>query len=165
MTVVLSGVDIEAKARLAEESLWKLVGGKQRFAEADVRLVRTDRSDPRANDDAFAYLHVTVKDADATRVGRAFSNKAVEMALANYPGFFITSPPGDAAPFGVYWPALVPSELVEHCVVINGATIAIPPTVAPQDGREAHVPGRETAAAPRGPTERMPLGTICGARS
>src|SRR3989449_8349150 len=165
MTVVLSGVDIEAKARLAEESLWKLVGGKQRFAEADVRLVRTDRSDPRANDDAFAYLHVTVKDADATRVGRAFSNKAVEMALANYPGFFITSPPGDAAPFGVYWPALVPSELVEHRVVMGGETIVVPPVLPPPGAHEATVPPVAVPVPPGGPTERVALGTICGARS
>src|SRR5262245_24420515 len=82
MTFVLAGLDIEEKARLAEETLWALCGGRARFAETHVRLVRSDRHDPHANDDAFAYLQVTVKDPDASKVGRAFSNKAVRMALA-----------------------------------------------------------------------------------
>jgi hypothetical protein len=95
-----------------------------------VRLTRSDRSDPESNDAACAYLRITVKDPDATKVGRAFSGKAVEMALANYPGFFVTTPPSDASPFGVYWPALVPSELVDHRVHIGDETIAIPPVTA-----------------------------------
>jgi hypothetical protein len=35
MTFVLAGLDIEDKARIATETLWKLVGGKDRFAETD----------------------------------------------------------------------------------------------------------------------------------
>ena len=165
MTFVLAGLDIEDKARLAEETLWKLVGGKERFGEATVRLVRSDRTDPQSNDDAFAYLQVIVKDPDATKVGRAFSNKAVEMALANYPGFFITSPPGDAVPYGVYWPALVPSELVDHRVAIGDERIALPPVTPSPESHAASVTRVQVPMAPSGPTERLPLGTICGARS
>ncbi len=165
MTFVLAGLDIEAKARLAEDTLWQLLGGQRQFAETSVRLVRSDRPDPRANDDAFAYLHVTVKDPDASKVGRAFSNKAVEMALANYPGFFITAPPADAVPYGVYWPALVPSDRVEHRVVIGGETIAVPPVVGSAEAVDVPLRPLESTAVPSGPTERLPLGTICGARS
>jgi hypothetical protein len=165
MTFVLAGLDIPAKAETAEQTLWTLVGGKERFAETHVQLVRSDRPDPRTNDEAFAYLRVLVKDADANKVGRAFSNKAVEMALANYPGFFITSPPGDASPYGVYWPAAVPSAMVEHRVVFEGETIVVPPVVPPPGGRPAAVPAPARVPAPSGPTERLPLGTICGARS
>jgi hypothetical protein len=165
MTFVLAGLDIEEKARLAEATLWRLVGGQDRFAEVSVRLVRSDRSDPQSNDDAFAYLQVVVKDSDATKVGRAFSNKAVEMALANYPGFFITSPPGDAVPYGVYWPALVPSELVDHRVVIGDQSIAIPPLKRRPAADDAVLPAAPLPAPPSGPTERLALGTICGARS
>ncbi|HXQ22615.1 MAG TPA: acyclic terpene utilization AtuA family protein, partial [Candidatus Acidoferrales bacterium] len=145
MTFVLAGLDIKEKARLAEDTLWSLVGGKERFAEVSVRLVRSDQQDPRSNEDAFAYLHVTVKDADAAKVGRAFSNKAVEMALANYPGFFATSPPGDAAPYGVYWPALVPSELVEHRAVVNGERVPIAAVARPSGLHGAHVPPPDVA--------------------
>src|SRR5262245_35937378 len=165
MTFVLAGLDVEEKARLAEETLWSLCGGRARFAETHVRLVRSDRHDPHANDDAFAYLQVTVKDPDASKVGRAFSNKAVEMALASYPGFFVTSPPGDAVPYGVYWPALVPSEFVEHRLVLADQTIAIPPVTLPENPPAVDVPIPSLPPPPAGPTERLPLGTICGARS
>jgi len=129
-----------------------------------VRLTRSDRTDPDSNDAAFAHLRITVKDPDATKVGRAFSGKAVEMALANYPGFFVTTPPGDASPFGVYWPALLPSELVEHRVHVDGDTIAIPP-VGGSTAKEAKVEPVSIPATPSGATQRLPLGTICGARS
>jgi len=163
VTFVLAGLDVEAKARLAENTFWSLLGGRERFAETKVRLVQSERVDPHTNEDAFAYLHVTAKDPDATRVGRAFTNKAVEMALASYPGFFVTAPPGDATPYGVYWPALVPSERIDHRVVVDGATIRIPPVVAPE--RPASVAPPMLPPPPGGPTERLALGTICGARS
>src|SRR5205809_5431087 len=162
MTFVLTGLDIAAKAATAEQTLWTLLGGKEGFAE-NVQLVRSDRPDPNTNDEAFAYLRVLVKDPDASRVGRAFSNKAVEMALANYPGFFITSPPGEGSPYGVYWPALVPSELVEHRVVIGGEKIVVPPVIPPPGGGAVTGVSPAVAPPPAGPTERPPLGTICGA--
>ena len=40
MTFVLTGLDIEEKARLAEETLWQLVGGREQFAETHVSLRR-----------------------------------------------------------------------------------------------------------------------------
>ena len=46
--------DRDAMARLAEETLWKLLGGKQRFREVDVRLVRSDRVDPQSIIDTAA---------------------------------------------------------------------------------------------------------------
>ncbi len=165
MTFVICGLDIEAKAKLAEDTLWRLLGGKERFAETSVRLVRSDHADPNSNEDASALLHVTVKDSDMSKVGRAFSGKAIEMALASYPGFHVTSPPGDGNPFGVYWPALVPAELVDHTVVIDGERIAIQPAPLGTAGTEAKVEATPIAKAPAGPTQRLPLGTICGARS
>src|SRR5262249_30679520 len=95
MTFVLAGLDIDEKARLAEETLWKALGGRERFAETRVSLQRGDHPDPQTNEEAFAYLTIAVKDPDANKVGRAFANKVVEMALASYPGFFMTSPPSN----------------------------------------------------------------------
>lgn len=164
MTFVLTGLDIEEKARVAEDTLWTLLGGRDQFAEASVRLTRHDRPDPSTNDAAFAFLQVTVKDPDAAKVGRAFSNKAVEMALSNYPGFFVTTPPTEASPFGVYWPALIPSELIEQRVHIGGEVIPVPAISLPGPS-EAVVPAVPLPPPPGGPTERLPLGTICGARS
>ncbi len=165
MTFVLTGLDIEEKARLAEETLWALVGGRERFAETRVSLQRGDRPDPQRNEDAFAYLTVAVKDPDPGKVGRAFTSKVVEMALASYPGFTMTSPPTSESQIGVYWPALVPSEAVEHRVVIGEETIPIPPTALPRTCAPLSVPAPRIPAPPAGPTRAVPLGTICGARS
>jgi len=165
MTFVLCGLDIEAKARLAEETFWSLVGGREQFAESQVSLRRADHPDPERNDEAFAYLTIAVQDPDAQKVGRAFSNKVVEMALASYPGFFMTSPPTSESQFGVYWPALVPAAAVGHRVVVGEETIAIPPTARPARFAPLPVAPAPAGTIPSGATRDLPLGTICGARS
>jgi hypothetical protein len=164
MTMVVTGLDIEAKAARAEAMLWEILGGKDRFDAVDVRLVRTDRPDAPTNEQATALLRVTVKDRDESLVGRAFSNAVTELALASYAGFFTLTPPGDASSFGVYWPALVDRGHVHHTVTRPDGTvteIASPsgppgPTVAPRDPPRPLVPG---------PMAPAPLGAVCGARS
>jgi hypothetical protein len=150
MTFVLTGLDIEAKAELAERTLWSLVpGGKEGFDAVDVRLRRTDRDDPATNDDALAELRITVMDHDETKVGRVFSNKVIEMVLANYPGLFTTSPPTSASSFGVYWPALVPAELLDQAVVVDGERVAVPaPPTSPPPLERRRRP-TSTAARPK----------------
>lgn len=165
MTFVLAGLDVEEKAKLAEDTLWKLVGGRERFAETRATLRRGDRPDPGTNEEAFAHLTVSVKDPDANKVGRAFSGKVVEMALASYPGFFMTSPPSDASQIGVYWPTLVPSAAVEQRLVIGEESTRIPHVDPPASFAKPPAPTIPLPAAPSGPTRDVPLGTICGARS
>jgi len=164
MTFVLAGLDIEAKARLAEETLWRLVGGKAQFAETHVSLRRGDRPDPRSNEEAFAFLTVAVKDGDPQKVGRAFANRVVEMALASYPGFTMTSPPMAESQIGVFWPALVASAVVPHRAVIGEEAVDIPPVEVPVVSTPRHAPA-PARAVPTGPTRDAPLGAICGARS
>ncbi len=165
MTFVLCGLDIEEKARLAEDVMWELVGGRERFAETRVSLQRADRPNPERNEEAFAYLTITVKDPDPQKVGRAFANKIVEMALANYPGFFMTSPPSSEAQFGVYWPTLVPASAVEQRVVIGEESIAIPPTTPPAGFTPPPARVAVNDRVPAGATREVPLGVVCGARS
>ena len=165
MTFVLAGLDIEAKARIAEETLWQLVGGRERFAETRVSLRRGDRPDPSSNDEAFAYLTVSVKDADPQKVGRQFANRVVEMALASYPGFTMTSPPSAESQIGVFWPALVPAHLVPHRVVLGDETIDVPPVAVPASFATLPPRRAEPCEIPAGQTLTVPLGTICGARS
>ena len=55
------------------------------------------------------------------------------MALANYPGFHTTGLPGSGTPYGVYWPALVPADVVEQVVVgADGSRTPVGPS--PTDG-------------------------------
>jgi hypothetical protein len=165
MTLVLTGPDVEAKAGLARRTLFAALGGEAAFASVDVRLVRSDKDDAPSNEEATALLRITVKDQDPAKVGRRFANAAVEMALASYPGFFATTPPGAESPYGVYWPALVPRALVDEVVVSDdGQRIAV--AAAPQvQAPEVAIAERRLPAAPGGATVRRPLGTLIGARS
>ena len=125
MTLVLTGLDIEAKAALAERTLWARVP-RETYEHVDVQLVRGDRPDPATAAEAQAQLRVTVKDRDPAKVGRAFSNLLVEIGLGTYPGYFPTTMPGDATPYGVYWPTTVPAETVTQHVVVAGQIATLP---------------------------------------
>jgi Acyclic terpene utilisation family protein AtuA len=167
MTFVLTGLDIAAKAAWVEQQLFERLGGRDRFADVDVRLMRYDRADPATEAQATAHLQVTVKDGDPQRVGRTFSTAAVELALASYAGFHTTTPPTSESAFGGFWPALVPAVLVAHRVTLpDGTTRVIPPTQPGDDppwaAGPATAPGGALAA---GPVVRVPLGRIAGARS
>jgi hypothetical protein len=172
MTLVLTGLDVEAKAAWTEELLFEVLGGKERFAEVDVRLLRFDRPDAPTNEQATAHLRITVKDPDPRKVGRAFSNATMELALGGYAGFHTTTPPTAESTFGVYRPAAVPRTAVTHTVVLPGGerrVIADPPT-RPEPAGAAHaevVSGHEGSSTRfrAQPTVLAPLGRVAGARS
>jgi hypothetical protein len=125
MTFVLTGLDQEAKARWTEQALVAAMGGAAAMDAAGVTM--TTRFAPAPSDGAdqeqsSGSLTVHVRAADERAVGRAFSSAAVELALASYPGYFTTTPPGAAASFGVYWPALVPATEIDQVVVAADGT-------------------------------------------
>ena len=169
MTLVLTGLDIDEKARWARQELFEVLGGEEQFEETDVRLLRFDKPDAPTNPEATAHLRITVKDADPRKVGRRFANATMELALGGYAGFHTTTPPTSETAFGVYWPALVPADVVEHAVVLpDGTTQVIPPAPAEHAASETRPAGRPQPAADAdlaGPTSRVPLGLVCGARS
>jgi hypothetical protein len=166
MTFVLTGLDIEAKAQLATETLLQELGGADKFDSVDVELIRSDRPDAETNVGACANLRVTVKGKDPQSVGRGFSSKVVEMALASYPGFFCTTPPSDASPVGVYWPTLVPADVPQQVLILgDGTSLKIEPTSPDDSAPPVDVSAPPRVALPEGPTRRLPLGTVIGARS
>ncbi|MBK5305751.1 MAG: DUF1446 domain-containing protein [Frankiaceae bacterium] len=164
MEFVLTGLDIEAKAELA------LAGLREAYPHPfEHRLVRLDHPDAPTNEQAAALLKVHVRGDDPKVLGRAFSNAAVELALASYPGFTLTSPPGEATPYGIYWPALVPDDQVEHLVVhADGRREVIPhtPATPPTITADAHAhTGRPDGGDHLQEVRRVALGTLIGARS
>ncbi|MEV8536302.1 acyclic terpene utilization AtuA family protein [Streptomyces sp. NPDC051211] len=121
---VLTGLDIEAKASLVRAQLAEALAG---VASAEWNLARTDHPDAATEETASALLRLVVRDQDAERVGRALTSSAIELALASYPGFHVTSPPGPAQPYGVFTSALVPASTVPHAVVLpDGTRVPIP---------------------------------------
>lgn len=158
VTFVLTGLGLPDKAELV---LRQLEGA---FPDLEATLSRDDVGDPATNEEATATLRVTVKDATPDRIGRAFSSAAVELGLASYPGFTMTAPPGDATPYGVYWPALVPRDRVTAVVVHDdGRRVEVPH--GPVAGAEWGPLEPDVAEWPGGVTERAPLGRVMGARS
>ncbi len=163
-TFVLTGLDIEAKAALAKEQM-EAVFARRRPAEVTWTLARTDRADAEVEEEAAALLRLAVKDSDPEVVGRAVSRAGVELALASYPGFHLTAPPGDAAPYGVYTAAYVDAGLVEHTAVLpDGTRVRIEPATKTQVLADV-VPPENPEPLTAGATRRAPLGTVVGARS
>jgi hypothetical protein len=166
MTMVLTGLNIEDKAAWALDELFEILGGRERFDDVDVQLLRYDKPDPTSVVDATAHLRVTVKDRDRAKVDRAFSNSVVELAVAGYPGFHTTTPPASASEFGVYWPTLVPAHAVEHTVIHHdGQREVIPHNVDTADLASPTPPAPTEASVDLGPTSRRPLGDVVAARS
>ncbi|MFJ8816596.1 acyclic terpene utilization AtuA family protein [Amycolatopsis thermoflava] len=165
MTLVLTGLDIEEKAAWAQEQLFGILGGREQFAETDVRLIRSDHLDASTNEQATAHLRITVKDPDAAKVGRRFSDATMELYLGGYPGFHTTTPPTPPSSYGVYWPALVPATLVAHEVVLPGGQIRRIDQPPKTEEVVTRTPPPVAAVAPGGPTRRVPLGRVCAARS
>ena len=156
-------------------------------------LARTDHVDAGSEQEASALLHCVVRSTDADAVGRSFSNAAIELALASYPGFHVTAPPSNGSPYGVFIPAFVDAAEVPHVAVLaDGTRVDVLPQGAPTAGPAADEPATDgnaidgaaadgtTAALEPVPepdlpavpervsssaTSRLPLGTVVLARS
>ncbi|MFD4696087.1 acyclic terpene utilization AtuA family protein [Streptomyces niveus] len=163
---VLTGLDIDAKARLVREQV------EDAFARADrapalVRweLARTDRTDATTEETASALLRLVVRDSDPDAVGRAVGAAAVELALGSYPGFHVTAPPGKGAPYGVFEAAYVDAAEVPHTAVLPDGTRVPVPTPVRTGPLEPVPPPPLPEPLPAGPTRRASLGLVAGARS
>jgi hypothetical protein len=110
--LLLTGLDVVEKANwvraqleprlLASSVTWSL--GAPPLPDADTE------------EGASTVLRCTVQDRSPEPVGRAFSGAVVELALASYPGFTMTAPPGDGAPYGVYRAEYVDRSAVAQTV-------------------------------------------------
>ena len=168
--IALTGLDIDAKARVVEAAFWDACPyAPEDFERATTRLSRTDKVDPATNDEAVALWHLTLRDHDENKVGRAVANAAVEIALATIPGYFgIGNAPGAAAPFGVYRPALVAAAVVPQYVTMLGGETRVVDSVAPagSPAPPASDPSPGASAEFRAvPTTRVALGRLVGTRS
>jgi hypothetical protein len=134
LTLVLTGLEPEAKADLALRTFagvtLEQAGERDPLALAsvsslDVRelsaeLQLTASADPESPSEAQSFLRIIVKDPDAAKVGKAFTEPVIEATLSSYPGYFPTTPPGAASPFGVYWPTTVAREHVAVSLRVDG---------------------------------------------
>ena len=125
MELIVTGLDIEEKAKIFTDELFRSLGGKDEFDDVSIQLIRTDKEEPLTNEEAMAILKIDVKSSSPEKVGRIFSAKVIELALANYPGWTAQSEIKQASPFISYWPALVDSKNVEEKLHINNKSKVI----------------------------------------
>lgn len=177
VTMVITGLDADRKAESVTGALWESLGGATQFGEAAVSFTDTGHADPATNEAAMSQLRITVKDRDPKKVGKRFSRAAVELALAHYPGFFMTAPPGDSSPYAVYWPTTVEASQVVQKVHMGDREMQMPLGAPPEpvavgdprgNSGTGDIPEEPKTDASRWQNARVamiPLGRVVGARS
>jgi hypothetical protein len=166
ISIGLTGLDIEAKAELIERQFWNACPYEPEDYESVVRkYLPTHKVNPDTNEEAVAVYKIIVKDPDERKVGRAFSNAGTEIGLCSIPGMFGTGGgPGPGQPFGVYWPALIDSELVPMEVVVDGK-LSVVDNTPHSNSEEIAASAPELSDVVSGPTQLAPLGALFGTRS
>jgi acyclic terpene utilization AtuA family protein len=164
MTIVLTGLDIEKKADIVTHALFESMGGRDFFARSDVQLIRSDKTDPTINEEAFAHLRLSVMDPDPKKVA-LFSSKLVELALANIPGFTATAPPSKGTPSIMHWPALVSNQHIRQTVHVDDERILVETVSAVADEAPTQVNAVSIPVAPKTKTVRVPFGKVFATRS
>ncbi|WP_329457281.1 acyclic terpene utilization AtuA family protein [Streptomyces sp. NBC_01497] len=161
---VLTGLDVDAKAALVRGQVEDALAGR-RPAGVRWELARTDHQDADTEEAASALLRLVVRDSDPEAVGRAVTGAAVELALASYPGFHVTAPPGKGSPYGVFEAVGVARGTVRHLAVLpDGERVRVPEPVDFLELADVAAPALPSPP-PAGPTRRAPLGRVVGARS
>lgn len=174
VTFGLTGLDVPEKAAAVEQALWAAIPeGRATFDRVQVRLLPADRPDAQTGSEALALLTVAVASRDRAAVA-GLSRAAVELALASYPGFFLTAPPRPGAAYVVFWPTLMPADQFAQQVTLAGRSWTAggaPVTAAEPRSRQL---GGTTGASGAGVTSgrdatggrtSVPLGRLLGARS
>ena len=160
---VLTGLDVEEKAEWVREQLTPALTA----TDVTWSRVALPPQDADSEEAASVLLRCTVMDPQPDPVGRAFTGPAVELALASYPGFTMTTPPQQPSPYGIFRPEYVDRAQVHHTVVhADGRReeIADPTAFSTVDPDEGRRPSPYPAPADS-LNRRMPLGTFVHARS
>ncbi|WP_027861595.1 acyclic terpene utilization AtuA family protein [Marmoricola sp. URHB0036] len=164
---VLTGLDLEEKAAWLRAQL----GGRIQAASVTWSMGQPPAPDSESEEGASVLLRCVVKDDNAAAVGKPFTAAAIELALASYPGFTLTAPPGAPSPYGIYRPAYVDRDVVEHTVHLpdGSSEVVQDPQVARQPEPETKHDPASTDSIPGiaddAITRRVPLGTFVHARS
>jgi hypothetical protein len=163
---VLTGLDIHDKVDFVRQQVGKAIDDMGPWHEVSWSDYRVPEDDSPTEEGGSCLLRLVVKDASADKVGHAFTAPIVELALASYPGFTLTAPPGPATPYGVFRAEYVDrADVVETVHLPDGSTRTIPspPTSMPVEPESQPFP--DALPDPTGPTRRMALGAAAAARS
>lgn len=161
----LTGDDVDAKADLALRGFLSHFAAGAQPQTVEHRVVHADAG-ATVNADAVSRLVITCKDADPKAISRPVFDAANQLALASYPGMFLTEAGRSASAFGVYWPATVARDQVPvRAVFADGTTIDAPEPPRTLDWPAQPQATDEPAAMADDATVTLPLGRLIGARS
>lgn len=168
MEMVLTGLDIEAKATIFTEVLFESLGGRGRFDDVIEELIRTDKDKPNSNDEASAILRLSVHyQEEALQAGRDFQRKATEIALSSYPGFYVRPATIPTGPLIKHWPTLIDSECIMEHVHINHTAFDVLPTSQLNTVAKVNYQRPKVTIVPlqEGPLTPLHFGRLFGTRS
>lgn len=162
---VLTGLDRKEKAEAVKNAFLSSIDTAG-IDELVVDFVDLAKENTPRNQEACSFLRIIAKSREHKPVSRQFSQAATELALANYPGFFMTSPPKDATEFGIFWPCLIPRDKVKINIHMPDQTYEFSENFDCDftDLNKAR-PKYEAPKFNYSQTQLLPLGTIVGGRS
>ena len=165
--LLLTGLDIEEKAKVFSEVWFQSIGGREQFDAVHEQLIRTDQPNPEHNDAAQAVLRLIVESSDAKQVGRSINQKVTELGLGSFPGFMGRAPQVPLGPMVKHWPSLVDSRYITEQVHFNGAVHEVLPTsqLTEYPAVRAKVKRPVIAPLPTLPTAPQAFGRLFGTRS
>jgi Acyclic terpene utilisation family protein AtuA len=167
-TVVLTGLEIDAKAGLIERSVRDRLGGSPGVDDLRFTRIGLAADDPDDQMRGSCLLQIAA-DGTESECGRNFSSFIVELALSNFPGIYLTDVPGNGSPAGAYWPGLVDQSRVAHRVVHDDGSIETIPPPSRTDPVPKLGPTGTDKSVERtesfGPAIDVPLGLVANARS
>jgi len=163
--IVLGDYQVKAKAKIVEDTFWPLVGGRESFEDTRSELFCTAASTSSSTSQGLSFLELSARDSNQNKVGRMFTSKAIELALASVPGITLAELPGRPQGCGVFWPTLIDRELIYPVVTVNQQQLSIEhPRIERHD--EAPIPDQQhPVAKATGMTRTIRLGELVGARS
>ena len=165
--MVLTGLDIEKKAKICTDEFFSAFTGRHAFDRVEEILIRSDKEDPRTNDEASAIFRVICWSGNAELVGRLFSAKAVELGLSSYAGLYSRAAATSSGRVIEHWPALIDSRFIKECVHFEGGAHDIEPTGSLFRTLDKSVQ-KVKCDVPKsvtGPLKKIRFGRLFGARS
>jgi hypothetical protein len=148
--LAVTGPDLDAKAALVEQSVHRFAQAVDGLTAVAIARIGQAQHDPDSQNAGTQLLKIAVQGTQEA-AGRAFSSRMVELALSSYPGLYSLGPPQPGSAFGVYWPALLDQDVLEHVVHHHDGTTE---TIAPgtPHGAEGEIgPLTESVRQPQPP--------------
>ncbi|MCG3135521.1 MAG: hypothetical protein HMLKMBBP_03220 [Planctomycetes bacterium] len=166
----ISGPDALRKAKKTAETFWRCAGGEALYEAAATQMIGWDACHPplASREPGEILLQVAVRDHDEAKINNRFGPQLVPRVLGSVPGITYLADQGRPRASEVvgYWPALVSRSQVPQKVLVGDAESDVPHPDLSGATAAPFVPHPVTVLPKlTGTRSRVPLGTLCLARS